>query len=145
VPNLILPVEPEGFGHNYYNYTIRFDMKALGHARDAAAFRDKLVKALRAEGVDTGVWQGWPVPEMTSIAAKNAYGRGCPWSCTKSKVDYSLKQFPVAVRHCRSHTGMTFPLRPPNGPDLAEAVAAGWRKVMTHIDQVEKIELPVKP
>ncbi|MBN2583641.1 MAG: DegT/DnrJ/EryC1/StrS family aminotransferase [Planctomycetes bacterium] len=140
VPNLILPVVPEGHGHNYYNYTIRFDMDALEHARDAAKFRDKLVKALKAEGVDTGVWQGWPVPQMTAIAGKNAYGKGCPWSCSGSKVDYSLEHFPVAARHCDRHTGMTMPLRPPNGPDVAEAVAAGWRKVMTHIDQVEMMD-----
>ena len=142
VPNLILPVEPPGHGHNYYNYTIRFDMDALGHADDPAPFRDKLVKALRAEGVDTGVWQGWPVPEMTAIAARDAYGRGCPWSCRDSDVDYSLDQYPVAVKHCGWHTGMTMPLRPPNGPDVAEAVAAAWRKVMTHVDQVERIEDP---
>jgi len=142
VPHLILPVEPPGYGHNFYNYTVRFDMEALGHAHDAARFRDRLVKALRAEGVDTGVWQGWPVPEMTAIAAKNAYGRGCPWSCRDSHVDYSPGQFPVAVRHCNWHTGMTFPLRPPNGPGLASAVANAWRKVMRGIDQVERIVLP---
>ncbi len=141
VPGLILPVEPAGHGHNYYNYTIRFDMDALGHAADAARFRDRLVKTLNAEGVETGVWQGWPVPQMTAIAGKNAYGRGCPWSCTDSKVNYSLDQFPVAVKHCDWHTGMTMPLRPPNDVDVAEAVADGWRKVMTRIDQVEKLEL----
>jgi len=141
VPHLILPVEPQGHQHNYYNYTIRFDMKALGHEHDAARFRDKLVKALVAEGVDTGVWQGWPVPEMTAIAAKNAYGRGCPWQCTQSKVSYALNQFPVAIKHCNSHTGMTMPLRPPNGPDIARLVAAAWRKVMENVDQVEKVEL----
>jgi len=139
VPNLILPVAGEGFAPNFYNYTIRFDMKALGHEKDAASFRDKLVRALRAEGVDTGVWQGWPVPQMTAIAAKNAYGRGCPWSCTKSRIDYSVEQFPVAVRHCDWHTGMTMPFRPPNGPEVGEAVARAWRKVMTNIDQVEKV------
>ncbi|NLX60031.1 MAG: DegT/DnrJ/EryC1/StrS family aminotransferase [Phycisphaerae bacterium] len=139
VPNLILPVVPQGHGHNYYNYTIRFDMDAMGHAADAARFRDKLVKAIRAEGVDTGVWQGWPVPQMTAIAGKNAYGRGCPWACTDSAVSYDLDQFPVAVRHCDCHTGMTMPLRPPNGPDVAEAVADAWRKVLTHLDEVEKI------
>jgi len=140
-PNLILPVTPPGHGHNFYNYTIRFDMDALGHAADAAQFRDKLVKAMRAEGVDTSVWQGWPVPEMTAIAAKNAYGRGCPWKCTRSKVDYSLDQFPVAVKHCNWHTGMTMPLRPPNTPQLAEAVAAGIRKVLANAEQVESVEL----
>ena len=140
VPNLILPTVPEGYGHNFYNYTVRFDMEALGHADNPAPFRDKLVKALKAEGVDTGVWQGWPVPEMTAIAARSAYGRGCPWSCTNSKVDYSLEQYPVAVKHCGWHTGMTFPLRPPNGAELVDAVADGWRKVMANVDQVEKID-----
>lgn len=139
-PHLIRPVVPAGHGHNWYNYTVRFDMKALGHQKDAAAFRDKLVKALNAEGVETGVWQGWPVPEMTAIAAKNAYGRGCPWSCSKSKVSYALSQFPVAVKHCDWHTGMTTPLRPPNGLDLAEGVAQAYRKVLSNIAQVEKIE-----
>ncbi|MFW6154749.1 MAG: DegT/DnrJ/EryC1/StrS family aminotransferase [Planctomycetota bacterium] len=141
VPHLILPVEPAGYGHNYYNYTIRFDMDALGHAADAARFRDKLVKAINAEGAQTGVWQGWPVPEMTAIAGKNAYGRGCPWRCSDSEVEYSLDQFPVAVKHCDWHTGMTFPLRPPNGTEMAEAVADAWRKVMSNIDQVESVEL----
>jgi dTDP-4-amino-4,6-dideoxygalactose transaminase len=139
VPNLVLPVEPPGYRHNFYNYTIRFDMEALGHADDAALFRDKLVKALKAEGADTGVWQGWPVPEMTAIASRNAYGRGCPWACQASQVDYSLKQYPVAVRHCNRHTGITMPLRPPNGPEVAEAVAGAWRKVMSNVDQVEEI------
>jgi hypothetical protein len=32
---------------------------------------------------------------------------------------------------------MTMPLRPPNGPDLAEKVAEAFRKVMANIDQVE--------
>ena len=140
VPHLIRPVVPAGHGHNWYNYTIRFDMDALGHAGDAAAFRDKIVRALSAEGVDTGVWQGWPVPEMTAIAAQNAYGRGCPWACTDSKADYSLDQFPVARKHCDWHTGMTMPLRSPNTPQVAEQLADGIRKVMANLDQVERIE-----
>lgn len=138
-PALIRPKIPEGHGHNYYNYTVRFDMDALGHVEDAAAFRDKLGKALKAEGVATGVWQGWPVPEMTAIAAKNAYGRGCPWSCTDSRVSYDLAQFPVAVKHCGWHTGMTMPLRPPNGPDLARLVAEAFHKVLDNIAAVERI------
>jgi dTDP-4-amino-4,6-dideoxygalactose transaminase len=138
-PALIRPVVPEGHGHNYYNYTVRFDMEALGHAADAAAFRDKLVKALKAEGVDTGVWQGWPVPEMTAIAARNAYGRGCPWACSGSEARYDLAQFPVAVKHCAWHTGMTMPLRPPNGPELAEHVAQAFHKVLGNVGEVERI------
>lgn len=129
-PHLILPVEPAGHRHNGYNYTVRFDMQSLGHAADAALFRDTLVQALRAEGVDTGVWQGWPVPEMTAIASKNAYGRGCPWACAGSFVDYDLSRFPVARLHCETHTGMTTPLRPPNDAGLAQLVARAFRKVL---------------
>ncbi len=136
-PNLILPVETPGQRHNWYNYTVRFDMDALGHAHDAARFRDALVKALRAEGVATGVWQGWPVPEMTAIAAKNAYGKGCPWACHGSAVSYALDQFPVALKHCAWHTGMTMPLRPPNGPDLAEKVGEAFRKVLAQAGDIK--------
>ena len=140
VPNLILPNAPRGYRHSYYNYTVRFDMEALGHQHDAASFRNKLSKALNAEGAQNLVWQGWPVPKMTVFQAKNGYGNGCPWSCTPAgNVDYSLEQFPVAQRHCDWHTGMTTPLRTPNGSDVVEAVAAAYTKVLTNIGQVESI------
>jgi dTDP-4-amino-4,6-dideoxygalactose transaminase len=61
-PHLILPRAPGGCEHNWYNYTIRFEMEALGHAHDARAFRDRIVEAMRAEGVETGVWQSFILP-----------------------------------------------------------------------------------
>jgi dTDP-4-amino-4,6-dideoxygalactose transaminase len=136
-PNLILPTAYKGAGHNWYNYTIRFDMKALGHEQDASAFRDKLVAALNAEGVQTGVWQKFILPAMTVFQAKNAYGHGCPWSCAHAqKVSYDLRQYPMAQKHSDSHTGMTVPLRAPNGPKVAQLTARGIRKVMENTDQV---------
>ena len=134
-PHLILPTAPEGYGHNWYNYTMRFDMDALGHADDAAEFRGKITAALTAEGVENGVWQSYPLPAMTVFRAKNAYGHGSPWSHA-DPVDYSMEQFPVAVRHADWHTGMTTPLRAPNTPDVAELTAQGIRKVMENIDQL---------
>lgn len=131
VPYLILPTEPEGCEHNWYNYTIRFDMEALGHVEDASAFRFRLVEAMNAEGVQTGVWQSFILPAMTVFQAMNGYGRGCPWSCPHAQpVNYSLDQYPVAQDHCNRHTGLTNPLRPPNGPEVAQMTAAGIRKVM---------------
>ena len=140
VPALLLPTAPPGYDHNWYNYTIRFDMEALGHAHDARAFRDKLVRALQAEGLETGVWQSFILPAMTVFQARNGYGHGCPWSCPHAQpVDYSLDRFPAATRHVESHTGLTTPLRAPNGPDVAELAAAAIRKVMTNLDQVEDL------
>ena len=141
VPHLILPTEPAGFEHSWYNYTVRFDMEALGHAHDARRFRDRLIEALQAEGLGTGIWQSFILPAMTVFQAKNAYGHGCPWTCSRSgPVDYSVDSFPVAARHLDTHTGLTYPLRAPNGTDVAELAATAIRKVMENIDQVEACE-----
>jgi len=137
VSGLILPTVPDGYTHNWYNYTIRFDMDALGHAHDAAEFRDAIVSALRAEGLETGIWQAFILPAMTVFQAKDAYGHGCPWSCPQSRpVDYPVEDFPVATKHLAAHTGMTTPLRAPNGTEVAKLVGAAIRKVMTNLDQL---------
>lgn len=136
-PALILPRSIEHAGHNWYNYTIRFDMKALGHEHDAAAFRDRIVKAMGAEGVQSGVWQNFILPAMTVFAARNGYGHGCPWVCPLArKVEYDPLKFPQALRHCDTHTGMTVPLRHPNGPREVELTAAGIRKVMENASSI---------
>jgi dTDP-4-amino-4,6-dideoxygalactose transaminase len=141
IPHLILPTEPKGFHHNWYNYTIRFDMEALGHADDASAFRDKILRALRAEGAGVSVWQKFILPAMTVFQAKNSYGKGCPWSCAHAEtVDYSPERFPLAQKHCDWHIGMTTPLRAPNGPEVAELVAQAIRKVMEKLDQLEDLQ-----
>jgi hypothetical protein len=79
---------------------------------------------------------------MTVFQARNAYGKGCPWKCQYAgNVSYDLTQYPVAKRHSDRHVGMTTPLRAPNGPEVADAVAAAFAKVMTSLDQVEKVNL----
>ena len=139
-PYLLLPSEPAGHEHNWYNYVLRFDLAALGHADDAAPFRDKIVQALRAEGVETMVWQKFILPRMTVFQAKNAYGHGAPWSSPHAQpVDYSLAQYPVAQKHCDSHTCLVMPLRYPNGPEVMELLAEGIRKVMGQVEQLQAV------
>jgi len=117
------------------------DLPACGGQADAAAFREKIVKALRAEGVETGVWQKFILPAMTVFRARNAYGKGCPWDCPHARrIACDPADYPVARRHADWHTGMTTPLRAPNTPHVAELTAAGIRKVIANIDQVEQIE-----
>ena len=140
VPHVIAPTEPEGCEHNWYNYTLRFDMAALGHEADAAAFRDKIVAALRAEGLETGVWQSFILPAMTVFLAKNGYGGGCPWECPQARpVSYDPDQYPVAQRHADWHTGMTTPLRAPNGPEVARLAAEAIGKVMENVRELEDL------
>jgi dTDP-4-amino-4,6-dideoxygalactose transaminase len=137
IPGLILPEVPDGHTHNWYNYVIRFDMEALGHAHDARAFRDRIIEALSAEGVPNGVWQHFILPAMTVFQARNGYGKGCPWECAHAEpVDYGLSQYPVSQLHCDTHTCISMALRAPNGPDIAKRTALGIRKVMSHLDQL---------
>ena len=51
IPGLLLPTETPDCRHNWYNYTVRFDAARLGYPAEGRAFRDKVVKALQAEGV----------------------------------------------------------------------------------------------
>lgn len=140
VPNLILPIEPKGYTHNWYNYVLRFDMEGMGHAEDARSFRDKIVQALREEGIETSIWQHFILPAMTVFQAQNAYGKGCPWHCQHSKpINYDVDQYPVSQKHCDSHTCIINALRYPNSPEVVKLTARGIRKVMEQIEQVESI------
>jgi len=145
VRGLILPTEPKGHGHNWYNFTCRMDMKALGWNGSPARLRDAMMKAMNAEGVPAHTWQRYILPAMTVFRAKNAYGHGCPWSCPYTKdVQYDPAAFPVAQKHCDTHFGMTMPLRAPNDTKVAKAVAHGIRKVFENVGKldVDKILAP---
>ena len=140
VPHLILPTEPPNHEHNWYNYVLHFDMEALGHAQDASPFRDKIVQAMRAEGIETVVWQRFILPVMTVFQAKNAYGHGAPWSSPHAQpVDYSPEQYPVAQKHCDTHTCLVMTLRYPNSAETMELIAAAVWKVMENVDQLESV------
>lgn len=140
VPHLILPVEPEGFQHNWYNYTVRFDMASLGHEDQPTAMRDALIAALNAEGVPNGAWQQFILPTMSVFKAKNAYGHGHPWASPHAnEVDYSPEQYPAAQRHCETHTCLVMATRPPNGPDVARLLGRGIRKVMENAQAIRPV------
>ncbi|MCZ7646457.1 MAG: DegT/DnrJ/EryC1/StrS family aminotransferase [Planctomycetota bacterium] len=136
-PGLILPAEPQGCTHNWYNYTLRFDMKYFGREEQPRAFRDKLKAAMVAEGVQTSVWQNFILPEMTVFRAQNGFGAGHPWSHPLArKISYDPAQYPQARRHTETHTGMTVPLRYPNGDEVVDRTADGILKVLEHADEL---------
>jgi dTDP-4-amino-4,6-dideoxygalactose transaminase len=138
-PALILPVEPPGHTHNWYNYNLRIDFAAVGWTGDKRRFRAAVNAALNAEGVPTAVWQQFILPEMTVFQARNAYGDGYPWSIPGANegVDYNPERFPVAQRHCESYIALVMALRAPNGADLAERIAEGIRKVFENLSQID--------
>ena len=121
-------------------------MNAIGWTGDPRRMRDAIMKALQAEGVPVGVWQSFILPAMTVFRAKNAYGKGCPWSCNGAGdgVNYDPAAFPVAQKHSDTHFGMTTPLRAPNKTDVAEKVSEAFRKVFENISQIDPDKILAK-
>lgn len=137
VKGLILPVEPKGHFHNWYNFTCHINARALGWSGAPQRLRDAIVKALEAEGVPAGMYQQFILPAMTVFQAKNAYGEGCPWQCPHTEaVNYDLADYPVAQKHCDTHFGMTTPLRAPNDKKAVRRVGVAIRKVFDNVKEI---------
>ena len=139
INGLIQPYEPKDCIHNWYNYNLRIDFEALGITNNKEHFRDAVCAAIMAEGVACSVWQRFILPEMTVFKAKNAYGGGFPWSIPGADegVDYSLENYPNALRYSACHMSIVQTLRAPNGLDIAAKVAESVRKVFDNIDEIK--------
>lgn len=145
IPGLILPVEPTGYQHNWYNFTVRVDARACNYQGNQEEFREKVMLALQAEGVPVGIYQRFILPRMTVFQARNAYGHGCPWECVHARrISYRVDDFPVAEKHAQTHFGMTYPLRVPNGPEVAKKIGEAFRKVFDNLSAVSRILLNQK-
>jgi len=139
IPGVRIPYVPEGYGHNWYNYTIHLDAPSVGYSGSPVTFRDMVMKALQAEGVPVGIYQHFILPAMTVFLAKNAYGKNCPWSCPGARnITYDPGAFNQAQKHCDTHFGMTEPLRAPNDARVARLIGTAFRKVFDNINKIIK-------
>ena len=137
IKGLILPVVPDEYKHNWYNFTFRVIPEEYGFKGAASIFRDTVMEAIQEEGVPVHIWQSFILPAMTVFQAKNAYGKGCPWECRNTQsVSYDLSEFSAAQKHCDTHFGMTTPHRAPNDEKVAKLVGKAIRKVFDNIDKL---------
>lgn len=139
IPGLKTPFVPIGCKHNWYNFTCHVDSQIYGYKGHAKKFTRAVIKAIQAEGVPVGIYQHYILPAMTIFRAKNAYGKGCPWSCPYygSSVSYLPDKYPVAQKHCDTHFGMTVPLRAPNDEKVVKLVGIAIKKVFYNIDKLD--------
>ncbi|HNS32451.1 MAG TPA: DegT/DnrJ/EryC1/StrS family aminotransferase [bacterium] len=137
IKGLIPPYVPKGHKHIWYNLTMHIDAKKLGYEGKDVLLRDAILKALDAEGTQCNIWQRYILPAMTVFQAKNAYGKGCPWTCPNTrKITYNPKDYPVAQKHCDTHFGMTMPLRAPNNTRVAKLLAEAFVKVFDNLKEL---------
>lgn len=135
LPGLKTPQVSEGCTHVYYVYGMTLDTDRLGVSRD------RLVAALRAEGVP-GLMNGYQNVHLYPLFQKRiAYGtRGFPWNspyCSR-EIRYDRGICPVAERlHAHTFLGINICLNDYSTADVQQVVGA-FDKVWRNLDALRQ-------
>ena len=136
-PHLARSFSTENQSTNGYAYVLRVD-PAYAKQRGVAlsALTDGIAAAMTAEGTPFGR-ANWLLPAHGVFQAKNAFGKGAPWThYARPDIDYSLGQWPVAqdcIDTCLWGINLH---RPPNKAREVDALAGAIRKVFENLDDV---------
>ncbi len=137
-PNLFPMFSSEDRPTNGYAYVPRVD-PAYAKARGVPLQKvtAAIAAALAAEGAPFHQAR-WLLPGHGVFQAKNAFGKGAPWTHhARPDISYDIKQFPVSqdcVDTCLWNINLH---RPPNGKEQVEATAAALRKVFENLDELK--------
>jgi dTDP-4-amino-4,6-dideoxygalactose transaminase len=96
IPGLRPPYVPPDRTHVFHKYRVTLHPEELGLDVEPTAFRDLVLKALRAEGMEAVLWQRVPVPGQPLFQRLEGYGNGCPWRCQGVNRTYDVGEYPVA-------------------------------------------------
>ncbi len=131
------PYVPDDRTSVYYKYRAGIDREALGVDLPAPELRDRLIRALRAEGVEALLWQIEPLPAYPAFRHK-VYR---PWSPTLDReplLEWDPAEYPVASRVLDS----SFILGSEHHPiiiqtaSMMEAYMDAFAKVLSNLDAV---------
>ncbi len=118
----------------YYNYVMRYRADVLGIPRA------KFLEAVRAEGIPLPLIY-FPLYRHPSFRGRNAYGRGCPFSCPHYKAPqdeqprYEDGVCPVAEEVC-DHANIEVKIHPPAGTADMNEIADAFKKVIAGLEQL---------
>lgn len=131
------PYVPEGLESVYFRYRIRIDARELGWDGSEVELRDRLLHALRAEGVAIATWQLHPLP------AQPIFRRGNPRPWSKTVQQEPLKrwdptEYPVVSQLLDSSLvlGPNEQALYVQDPEVMERYIEAFAKVIDRIDAV---------
>lgn len=137
-PHLVRPFTSEERPTNGYAYVLRVD-PSYGRQRGVGLRKltEAIVAALKAEGVRVSI-ANWLLPAHSVFQAKDAYGKGEPWSGGHARkgISYDLAQYPVAQACIDTCLWNINNHRPPNGNEQIGALAGAVQKVFENLDEV---------
>ncbi len=73
LPGVEPPAVPPDRTHVFHKYRVRLDPERAGVRLSPRALRDRLLEALRAEGVEAVLWQTVPLPAHPLFASRERY------------------------------------------------------------------------
>lgn len=137
-PHLLPSFTTDDRPSNGYSYVLRTD-PAYAKQR-GVAMRDvtvAVIEAIKAEGLRVSS-ANWMLPAHAVFQAKNAYGKGSPWTDghTTNDVSYDLAQYPVTQQCVDTCMWNINAHRPPCNDQHLDAFAAAVRKVYDNLDEV---------
>jgi len=141
LPHLVRSYSTPARPTNGYAYVLRVDPEYARHRGvQLSAMTNAIAAALKAEGTPFSR-ANWLLPAHGVFQAKNAFGKGAPWSQYASPdISYALDQWPVAQDCVDTCLWGPFLHRPPNRQTEVDALASAIRKVFENLDDV-----PVAP
>ncbi len=130
------PFVPSDRTSIFHKYRVRLHPERWTPRLEPKRFRNALLKALRAEGVEVVLWQAVPVPSQVVFQEQVGYGKGCPWTCQGSAVRYRSEEYPETVRLLDSSIVVGSQSAPLAGQDLKlmEYYADAFEKVLSDKD-----------
>ena len=140
IDGIIPPYVPEHRTTVYHKYRVRLDTEKLGCDLESSVLRDRIMDALKAEGVDVVLWQTVPIPGQTVFQLREGYGKGCPWSCSFYGKDmvYDVDDYPETNRLLRESFVICSEKYPTYAQnlELMKYYIEGFHKVFDNLDEV---------
>ena len=105
--------------------------------------RNKIIKALVAEGINVGMGYLKPLYENEMFLRKIAYGKdGYPWS--KSKISYNSGDCPIAENLIKNEFIWFYQITAPNDFKDMDDVIAAIKKVFSQLEELKTIHIDKK-
>lgn len=138
-----LPFVRPDRGCSYWKYQLLLHPDELGFDGDPRDLRDRIMRALQAEGVEVSVWQPQPVPAQPAFRRRTQVWR--PDTEAEPARPWAPGAFPVASRICDTGLSLGTMWRPlyVQEPELMDRYVLAVEKVMANLDVV--LSVPFEP
>jgi hypothetical protein len=131
---------PEDRTHVFQKYRVRLHPEEMGLRTDYKTIRDRMLLALRAEGVEAVLWHTTPLPAYPLFQQRTGFGGAFPWTVPPASRDvtYDSAAYPEATRllDCSILIGSERNPLCGQDEDLMDHYLAAFHKVYAELEEL---------